>query len=234
MAKKMIGMNQMFIKVSRQRGRPRGRHHPCADFKYIQYLAQVSVKYGIDSEEFFESLIEAWENQESTCENLTIRCRKKTRDHAVFLLTNGPKVVAQLPIFTRTLEGPNPLKRLTGAMALARTKRERDKTRPRQIRDLKPGMKRVDLVAKVIEIPNPISVITKFGGFAKVANASITDETGIIKLSLWGQHIQEVSVGDRVQVKNGSVVKYRGERQLRIRRGGQLSVVIGGEGEVDA
>jgi replication factor A1 len=192
------------------------------------------VKRGIDSEKFFESLVEAWENQESTCENLTIRCRKKTRDHAIFLLTDGPEVVAQLPIFTSTLEGSNPLERLTGAMALARTKRERDKTSPRQIRDLKPGMKRVNLVAKVIEIPNPQSVITKFGGVAKVANASIADETGIIKLSLWGGQIQEVSVGDRVQVKNGSVVKFRGERQLRTWRGGQLSVVIGGGGEVDA
>lgn len=227
-------MNQMIMKVSRHRGRPRGRYYPRADFKYIQYLAQVSVKHGIDSEEFFESLVEAWENQESTCENLTIRCRKKTRDHAIFLLTNGPEVVAQLPIFASTLEGPNPLERLTGAMALARTKRERDKTSPRQIRDLKPGMKRVNLVAKVIEIPNPLSVVTKFGGFAKVANASITDDTGIIKLSLWGRQIQEVSVGDRVQVKNGRVTKFRGERQLRIGRGGQLSVVIGGEGEVDA
>ncbi len=94
-----------------------------------------------------------------------------------------------------------------------------------QIRDLKSGMNRINLKARVLEIPKPRSVITRFGEFATVTNASIADETGIIQLPLWNKQIDTVSVGDLVQVENARVVTFRGERQLRVSRGGQLSVV---------
>jgi len=46
----------MRMKVSRQRGRPRGRYHALADFRLLEYLALISMKYGIDSNDFFEQL----------------------------------------------------------------------------------------------------------------------------------------------------------------------------------
>ncbi len=79
--------------------------------------------------------------------------------------------------------------------------------------------------ARVVEIPEPRSVITRFGEFATVTNASITDETGVIQLALWNNQIDAISVGDLVRVENARVVTFRGERQLRVSRGGQLSVV---------
>jgi len=42
---------------------------------------------------------------------------------------------------------------------------------------------------------------------------------------LWNQQIDTVSVGDTIQIENARVVTFRGERQLRIGRGGQLSVI---------
>jgi len=54
---------------------------------------------------------------------------------------------------------------------------------------------------------------------------SITDETGIIQLPLWNKQIDTVSVGDLIQVENARVVTFRGERQLKVGRSGQLSVV---------
>jgi ssDNA-binding replication factor A large subunit len=86
-------------------------------------------------------------------------------------------------------------------------------------------MNRINLKARVLEIPKPRSVITGFGEFAKVTNASIADETGIIQLSLWNKQIDIVSVGDLIRVENARVVTFRGERQLRVGRGGQLSVI---------
>jgi len=81
------------------------------------------------------------------------------------------------------------------------------------------------LEAKVLEIPKPIPVVTRFGEFAKVANASIADETEIIQLPLWNNQINTVSVGDTIQVENARVVTFRGERQLRVGKSGHVSVV---------
>ncbi len=86
-------------------------------------------------------------------------------------------------------------------------------------------MNRINLKARILEIPKPRNVITKFGNFAMVTNASIADETGTIQLPLWNKQIDTVSVGDTIQVENARVVTFRGERQLRISRGGHLNVV---------
>jgi replication factor A1 len=215
----------MRMKVSRQRGRPRGRYHALADFRLLEYLALISMKYGIDSNDFFASFVEAWKRQQSKCKGLLIECRKKTRDKAVFLITNSLRVVAQFPIPKHILEETNPLKEFAYAKASRRTIVEGPKVKHLQIRDLKSGMNQINLAAKVLEIPKPIPVVTRFGEFAKVANASIKDETGIIQLPLWNKQIDTVSVGDIVQVENARVVTFRGERQLRVGRGGQLSVI---------
>jgi hypothetical protein len=215
----------MQIKVSRGRGRPCGRYHKLADFKALKYLAVISMNYGIDSNDFFNSLVEAWGSQESACESLSIKCRKKTRDNAVFLITKGFKVVAQFPMPKHILKGTNPLKIFAPTRTSRRKIPDRVKIEYSPIRDLKFGMNRINLKARVIEIPKPKSIYTRFGNFAMVTNAKVTDETGIIQLPLWNQQIDTVAVGDTIQVENARVVSFRGERQLRIGRGGQLSVI---------
>ena len=215
----------MRMKMSRGRGRPRGKYRSSADFRLLEYLSFISMKYGIDLEKFFDSFVEAWKRQESTCESLVIECRKRTRDNAVFLITKGFKVVAQFPIPKRILEETSPLKMFAHTMASRRTTPERIKIEHPRIEDLKFGMNRINLKARVVEIPKPKSVFTRFGNFATVTNAKVTDETGVIQLPLWNQQIDAVSVGDTIQVENARVVTFRGERQLRVGRGGQLSVI---------
>jgi len=215
----------MRVKTSRGRGRPRGKYRSSADFKLLEYLAFISMKYGIDWEKFFDSFVEAWKRQQSTCESLSIECRKKTRDNAVFLITNGFRVVAQFPIPKHILEETSPLKMFAHTMASRRTTPKRIKIEHPRIEDLKSGMKQIDLEARILEIPRPRNVITRFGTFATVTNASITDETGIIQLPLWNKQIDTVSVGDTIRVENARVATFRGERQLRVGRGGQLSVI---------
>ena len=213
------------MKVSRGRGRSRGKYNNLADFKALEYLVLISMKYGIDSNDFFNSFVEAWGCQQSTFERLLIECRKKTRDNAVFLITKGFKVVAQFPIPKHILEETNPLKDFASTRTSRRTIAKRIKIEHPRIVDLTFGMNRINLKARVIEIPKPKSVFTRFGNFATVTNAKVTDETGIIQLPLWNQQIATVSVGDTIQVENARVVTFRGERQLRVGRGGQLSVI---------
>ncbi len=215
----------MRMKVSRRRGRPRGRYHRLADFRSLEYLALISMKYGIDSNDFFNSFIEACEHQESTCESLSIKCRKKTRDNAVFLITKGFKVVAQFPIPKHILEETNPLKEFASTKTSMKKIPDRIKIEHPQIRDLKLGMNRITLKAKIIEIPKPKTVFSRLGELNMVANAKVTDETGIIQLPLWNQQIHTVAVGDTIQVENARVVTFRGELQLKVGRGGQLSVI---------
>ena len=213
------------MKVSRGRGRPRGKYRSLADLRILESLALISMKYGISSDDFFDGFVEAWKHQKSTCESLLIECRKRTRDNAIFLITNSCRVVAQFPIPKHILEEPSPLKEFAYAKALRRTIPERIKVKHPRIGDLKYGMNRINLEARVLEVPKPRSVFTRFGRFAIVTNASIADETGIIQLPLWNNQIDAVSVGDLIQVENARVVTFRGERQLRVSRGGQLSVV---------
>ena len=215
----------MRIKESRERGRPRGRYHKLADFKALEYLALISMKYGIDSNALFNKFVEAWECQKSTCEKLLIECRKKTQDNAVFLIIKGVKVVAQFSIPKYILEETNPLEKyVSRKTAMKKIPRQVNIENP-QIRDLKFGMNRIKLKAKIIEIPKPKAVFSRFGELNMVTNAKITDETGIIQIPLWNQQIDTVALGDIIQVENARVVTFRGERQLRIGRGGQLSVI---------
>ena len=127
------------------------------------------------------------------------------------------------------LEEINPLKEFEPARVPRRMILERVKVKHIQIGDLESEMSQINLKARVLEIPNPRSVITKFGGFATVTNASIADETGIIQLPLWNKQIDAVSVVDTIRIENARVVTFRGERQLRVSRGGKLGVVEKGD-----
>ena len=94
-----------------------------------------------------------------------------------------------------------------------------------KIGDLRVGMKRINVVGKITEIPLVKSVFTRYGGQSYVANVKIVDETGAIRLSLWNRQIGEVRVEDEVEIKSGYVSSFAGEPQLRIGRKGTMSVI---------
>ena len=192
-----------------------------------EYLAFLSIKYEVDPDKLFYALISAGENQDSTCGDLSIKFRDKLKDKIVFLITKGTKVVAQFPISNEFLsEKNNPIKNLSKTNLLHRRQIRKDGV-PYfvHIMDLRTGMKKVSVKARVLEIATPILVFTRFGNYASVANALIADETGAIKLCLWNEQINSVSVGDTIQIENANVSTFRGERQLRIGKRGMLSEV---------
>jgi len=95
-----------------------------------------------------------------------------------------------------------------------------------KIRDLRDGTKRVDLEAKVIEKTGPREVLSRYKDVVlRVANATLSDDTGTIKLALWNDQIDQVKVNDTIKIENGYVTSFRGEIQLNIGRYGKLSVV---------
>lgn len=189
-----------------------------------EYLAFLSVKYEVDADEFFHALISAEENRKATCGQLSIICRCKLKDKIVLLITSGSKVVAQFPVPRQFfLEQDNPIKDTKRADMLHRHLIIKNrKTQSFHIKDLQMGMKGINVKAEVLEIPKPTLVLTRFGNYANVANALISDETGKIKLCLWNEQINCVSVGETVQIENASISTFRGERQLRIGKKGVL------------
>jgi len=215
----------MRSKVWTTRGRPHGRHHSYGDMRLLEYLARISTKYGIDSEEFFNSFLDASQHQESKCGKLSIECRMRTRDYAIFLITRGSKVVAQFPIPERVLEENNPIKEFTRTMAPIKNSAREAKLNHLQVKDLKVGMKGVNIKARVLEVSQPRLVTTRFGFYASVTNALITDGTGTIQLPLWNKQTGEISAGDFIQVEKANVIVFRGVRQLKVGRSGKVSVI---------
>ena len=189
-----------------------------------EYLACLSVKYEVEPDKLFCALVSAEENRESTCGDLSITCRNKLHDRTVLLITNGQKVVAQFPVSRQfLLEQNNPIEISKRTDILRLHLRQKNKVPDAfHVNDLRTGMKRISLKAKVLEIAKPTLVFTKYGNYAKVANALVSDETGTIKLCLWNEQINSISVGDTVHIENANVSMFRGERQLRIGKHGTL------------
>jgi len=79
--------------------------------------------------------------------------------------------------------------------------------------------------ARVLEISKPREVLTRFGSQAYVSNALIADNAESIELSLWNEQANAVSIGDVIEIENGHVAYFRGKKQLRIGRNGEINIV---------
>jgi len=211
--------------IWRGRGRPLRSMYSYKDGRVLENLAGIAVLHKVDASEFFNCIVEAWNNDGSECKQLAIKCRVRTKNSAIFLFTTGREVVAQFPISITILQGKNQLESYTKAIFARISSVKNFEGVDSKIGDLKVGMKKVSLKAEVLEIPKSKIVYTRYGTTACVSNAVIRDETGSMKMSLWNQQINTVHKGDVIDVKNVTVTWFSGERQLRLGRSGSLSVI---------
>ena len=93
-----------------------------------------------------------------------------------------------------------------------------------KIVELKPGMRRVDIIAKVQDVGQSREVTTRTGEQSRVADAVVSDESGTVKLTLWNEQIDQVKANNTVKIENGYVTSFRGETQLNVGRYGKLTV----------
>jgi replication factor A1 len=92
-----------------------------------------------------------------------------------------------------------------------------------KISELKPGVGNVTIeLAEVTAIEEPRDVLTRFGRKTRVANATIKDETGEITLSLWGEDIDRIAIGDKIKIENGWVSEFRGSPQISAGKYGKI------------
>jgi len=193
----------------------------------VEYLAFISAKYEVDPDKLFYALVLAGQSKYADCEGLSIQWRDETKDRTMFLILTSNRVVAQLSIFKEfLLQKGHPIRDFMETEKIRRflAKRARQSSTS-AIRDLRSGMTQIRLKAKVLEIPKPNLVYTRYGNYASVANVLIADETGAVNLCLWNEQIHCISPGDTIQIENASARTFKGQRQLRIGRKGLLTIV---------
>lgn len=190
-----------------------------------EYLAFLSVKYEVDPEEFLNALRLAREQKKLNCGKLSIEFRGNINAQQIFLIRNNSGIVAQFRVSDDfLLEKENTLRKFIDTTMLRKVLFQKCKgTQSHTIRDLRAGMNHVNLKAKILEVAEPRRVVTRYGNYANIAKALIADETGTIKLCLWNEQINAVSVGDTVQIGNARTSTFRGEKQLTLGTKGELS-----------
>jgi replication factor A1 len=94
-----------------------------------------------------------------------------------------------------------------------------------KIDELKSGMRRIEVSGTIADISEERNVTTQRGESARVVTATLKDESGEIKLSLWNDQIDKVKVGNNIKIENGYVTEFRQEPQLNVGRYGTMTVV---------
>ncbi|MEM3841328.1 MAG: OB-fold nucleic acid binding domain-containing protein [Candidatus Micrarchaeaceae archaeon] len=102
-----------------------------------------------------------------------------------------------------------------------------------KISELKAGATNVTIQAKVISKDDPREVVTKYGKRLSVANIKLQDDSGSIQMSLWGNDINAVEIGDTIEISNGYVNEFRGTPQLSTGKYGKIRVIEKGDGQAD-
>jgi len=93
-----------------------------------------------------------------------------------------------------------------------------------KISDIKSGLGKINIEAVVVSI-TPIKEINKYGKNIKVSTATIKDNSGKIKLSLWNEDAEKVEKGDKIKIINGYASEFKGEKQLTAGKFGKLEVL---------
>jgi replication factor A1 len=94
-----------------------------------------------------------------------------------------------------------------------------------KIKELRDGMKRINIKGTVTEKSDPREVTSRFKDQTyRVSTAIMSDETGTIKLTLWNDQIEMVNVNDIIRIENGYITSFRGEIQLNVGKFGTLTV----------
>jgi hypothetical protein len=191
-----------------------------------EYLAVLSAKHSVDPDRLFQTLVSTKEKQKNMCGSLSIECRGRIGDRRIFLMKYDSKVVAQIQLEEVFLsEKINPISKFKDSERIRRylAKKNACVFELSAISDLRVGMRRISLTARVMEVCEPRSIVTRFGNPGVLADALIEDSSGTVKLVLWGEQIGSVSVGDTVRIVNARVLSFRGEKQVQIGRSGTIT-----------
>ena len=85
----------------------------------------------------------------------------------------------------------------------------------------------INVKGRIVDKGEVRTANTKFGE-TKVCDAYLEDESGSIKLTLWGEDTEKVKNGDEIKLEGGYTTSFRNEIQLnKCRKDGKLEVTSG-------
>jgi len=90
-----------------------------------------------------------------------------------------------------------------------------------QVKKMRSG---INLKAEVKSKGEPRTVNLKTGGTVDVCDAVVSDGVDDIKLTLWGDDIKAVNIGDVVVVTNGYTNEFKGEVSLTKGKFGKMEI----------
>jgi len=94
------------------------------------------------------------------------------------------------------------------------------------IDDAKNMRKKITVQGTVERKGEPRTVNMKSGGTIQVCDAFLIDKTGgKIKITLWGDEVEQVKDGDKVRIENGYTTSFKGEVSLATGKYGKLEVI---------
>ena len=94
-----------------------------------------------------------------------------------------------------------------------------------KIEELKAGTNVDSITGKISEMKEPREVNTKFGTVISLTEATLEDDTGSVKLVLWGDQAKDLEEGCEVEVTGAFTKEFRDELQLSIGKKGSIKVV---------
>lgn len=208
------------------RGRPSAPWHSTSDMISFIYLVRISQKHKIETLRLFECIRFAWVKGQASFDDVLIKRRQMTKDGYVFLVTRGDRIIAQFKLTTQLLE-------YLGKVDLCDlqfesypvTKKISPRPEDLMIKDLSPETKRFNLQAKVTEKSITKAIVSRWGEGLLLSTATIMDQSGTVKLPLWNEQIDTISVGDTLRIENAQLKRFRGELQVMIDKSATLRIV---------
>jgi replication factor A1 len=147
-------------------------------------------------------------------------------DIVTFLITRDREIIAQVRLNSRVLDylvRPEILNlRFEGYPA---PKLKALQPEDLEIKDLNSETRRFNLNAKVTEKSSPRTILSRWGTTLLLSTATITDRSGTIKLPLWKDQVDMVSVGDVLRIENARLKRFRGELQVKLDRLAKLRII---------
>lgn len=82
----------------------------------------------------------------------------------------------------------------------------------------------VDIAGEITKKGNLRTINLKSGGTVDVCDSTLSDESGDIALTLWGEDINQVQVGSKVKILNGYTNEFKGQVSLTKGKFGTMEV----------
>ena len=190
-------------------------------------MSKIISKYDLTVEKLVDYLIKAKNDGNSSHKKLEFKVREKSDEFTTFTLIYDSKIVSQFRLENKLMDYPESSEhKLNDLMLRMPPRKERQKTSDYKISELRKGLKSISLKAEVTEKSPIKEVFSRTGRKLKLSNATISDETGSIKLTLWNEQIGLVSEGDSIRIKNANVKAFRGEKMINLSsRIGKIEII---------